>query len=103
MIFGSVEGKIPGARVVDLVAAERFFELGEAVPGMLRVFGSGDAPEVESVGAGVFGVENHLDEEGGAGGEFAMFVIGGGVGVEAGAVVIVDEGGGDRDFGIIVG
>ncbi len=83
--------------MVDLVAAEGFLELSEAVPGVIRVVGGGDAPEVEGVGTLGFGVEDHLDEEDGAGHELAVGVVGGGVGVVAGAVVIVNQGGGDGD------
>lgn len=96
-IFEFINWEVPGAGVVDLVAAEGFLELSEAVPGVIRVVGGGDAPEVEGVGTLGFGVEDHLDEEDGAGHELAVGVVGGGVGVVAGAVVIVNQGGGDRD------
>lgn len=95
MVFEFINWEVPGAGVIDLVAAEGFLELGEAVPGVMRVFGGGDAPEIEGVGALGFGVEDHLDEEDGAGHELAVGVGGGGVGVVAGAVVIVNQGGGD--------
>lgn len=96
-IFELIEGVIPGAGVIDLVTTEGFFELSEAVPGVVRVIGSGDTPEVEGVGALDFGVENHLDEEGGAGHELAIGVVSGGVGVVAGAVIIIDEGSSNGD------
>lgn len=64
---------------------------------MLWVAGSGDAPEIEDVGAVVLGVDNHLDKEGRADHELAVGVVGGGVGVVAGAAVIVDEGSGDGE------
>ena len=37
MVFDRGEGEIPGATVIDLVAAEGFFELCEAVPGVFGV------------------------------------------------------------------
>ncbi len=89
-VAGGAEGKVPGAAVIKLVTAEGFFVLGEAIPGVLGVFGSGDAPEVEGGLVGVFGIDDHLDEEDGAGDEFAVGVVGGGVGVVAGAVIIID-------------
>lgn len=95
-VFDAVEGEVPSARVVNLMAAEGLFVLGEAIPGVVRVVRGGDAPEIKGVGAVMFGVEDHLDEKGSAGGEFAMSVIGGGVGVETSAFIIVNEGGGDR-------
>lgn len=96
-ITDGVEGEIPGAGVVNLTAAEGFLVLGEAVPGVVGVAGSGDAPEIKGGLAGGFGVNDHLDEENGAGDEFAVGLVGGGVGVVADAGVVVDEGGGDGD------
>jgi len=95
MIFDRGKGKIPGAGVVDLVAAEGFFEFGKTVPGVLRIFGGGDAPEIEAGGAAVFGVENHLHEDDDAGVDFAVFIVGGGVGIEASSGVVVDQGSGE--------
>lgn len=89
-VASRAEGKVPGAAVIKLVAAEGFFVFGEAVPGVLGVFGSGDTPEIEGGLAGVFGIDDHLDEEDGAGDEFAVGIVGGGVGVVAGAVIIID-------------
>ncbi len=94
-VADTMKGKIPGAGVIDFVAAEGFFVLSEAVPGVMRVARSGDAPEVEGVGAVVFGVDNHLDEQDCASHEFFIFASGSGVSVVAGAVEIVDEAGGD--------
>lgn len=104
-IFEVIEGEIPGAGVVDLVTAEGFFEFSEAVPGVLGVFGSGDTPEVKGFGAGFFGVEDHFDEEGGADAEFTVIIIGGGVGVETSAVIVINKGGADggRSGGFGVG
>lgn len=98
VVFEFIKRKVPSAGIIDLVATEGFFELSEAVPGMGRIFGGGDTPEVKGVGTIVFGIENHLDEEGSTSAELAVLVISGGVGVKTGAVVIVDEGGGDGDF-----
>lgn len=64
---------------------------------MFGVFGGGDAPKIVKFGAVLLGIENHLDENDAAGGEFAVFKVGGGVGVVAGVAVVVDEGGGDGD------
>ena len=96
-ITDGVEGEIPGAGVVNLAAAEGFLVLSEAVPGVVGVAGSGDAPEIKGGLAGGFGVNDHLNKEDGAGDEFAMGLVGGGVGVVADAGVVVDEGGGNRD------
>lgn len=91
LVAERLEGKIPSAGVIDSVAAKGFFELSEAVPGVMRVVRRGDAPEVEGGGAEGLSIENHLDDEGGAGGKLAMFVIGGGVGVKASAGMVIDE------------
>lgn len=96
-IADRMKREIPGTGVVNLVAAEGFFVLSEAVPGVVGIVGSGDAPEIKSGLAGGFGVNDHLDKEDGAGNEFAMSLVGGGVGVVADAGVVVDEGGGNRD------
>lgn len=96
-IADRMKREIPGTGVVNLVAAEGFFVLSEAVPGVVGVAGSGDAPEIKGGLAGGFGVNDHLDKEDGAGDEFAMGLVGGGVGVVADAGVVVDEGGGNRD------
>lgn len=98
VVFEFIKRKVPSAGIIDLVATEGFFELSETIPRMGGIFGSGDTPEVKGVGAIVFGIENHLDEEGSTGAKLAVLVISGGVGVKTGAVVIVDEGGGDGDF-----
>ena len=98
-VAGFVEGEIPGSGVENGLTTEGFFEICEAEPGVVGVFGSGDAPEIEGVTAGGFSIENHLDEEDGSGGEFAIFVAGGSVGIEAGTFVIVDERGSERDGG----
>lgn len=96
-IADGMKREIPGTGVVNLVAAEGFFVLSEAVPGVVRVVGSGDAPEIKGGLAGGFGVNDHLNKEDGAGDKFAMGLVGGGVGVVANAGVVVDEGGGNRD------
>lgn len=96
-IADGVKGEIPGTSVVNLVAAEGFFVLSEAVPGVVGVAGGGDAPEIKGGLAGGFGVNDHLNEKDGAGDEFAVGLVGGGVGVVADAGVVVDEGGGDGD------
>lgn len=96
-IADGVKREIPGTGVVNLVAAEGFFVLSEAVPGVVGVVGSGDAPKIKGGLAGGFGVNDHLDKEDGAGDEFAVGLVGGGVGVVADAGVVVDEGGGDGD------
>lgn len=96
-VANGMKGEVPGAGVVNLVAAERFFVLSEAVPGVVGVARSGDAPEIKGGLASSFGVNDHLDKEDGAGDEFAMGLVGGGVGVVADAGVVVDEGGGNRD------
>lgn len=96
-IADGMKREIPGTGVVNLVAAEGFFVLSEAVPRVVRVAGSGDAPEIKGGLAGGFGVNDHLDKEDGAGDKFAMGLVGGGVGVVADAGVVVDEGGGNRD------
>ena len=94
-VANGMKGEVPGAGVVNLVAAEGFFVLSEAVPGVVGVAGGGDAPEIKGGLAGGFGVNDHLDEEDGAGDEFAVGLVGGGVGVVADAGVVIDEGGGD--------
>lgn len=96
-IADRMKREIPGTGVVNLVAAEGFFVLREAVPGVVGVAGSGDAPEIKGGLAGGFGVNDHLNKEDGAGDEFAMGLVGGGVGVVADAGVVVDEGGGNGD------
>lgn len=96
-IADRLKREIPGTGVVNLAAAEGFFVLSEAVPGVVGVAGSGDAPEIKGGLAGGFGVNDHLNKEDGAGDEFAMGLVGGGVGVVADAGVVVDEGGGNRD------
>lgn len=94
LIFDRREGKIPGAGVVDLVTAEGFFEFGESIPRMFRVFGSSDTPKVKDFCTTVFGVEDHLDEDDDSGIDFAVFVASSGVGIEASCGIIVDEGSG---------
>lgn len=47
--------------------------------------------------AGGFSINNHLDEEDGAGDQFAMGLVGGGVGIKAGASIIIDKGSGNRN------
>ena len=96
-VANGMKGEVPGAGVVNLVAAEGFFVLSEAVPGVVRVAGGGDAPEIKGGLAGGFGVNDHLDKEEGTGDEFAVGLVGGGVGVVADAGVVIDEGGGDGD------
>lgn len=96
-VADGVKGEIPGASVVNLVAAEGFFILSEAVPGVVGVVGGGDAPEIKGGLAGGFGVNDHLDKEDGAGDEFTMGLVGGSVGVVADASVVIDEGGGNGD------
>lgn len=95
-VFDTIKREVPGAGVVDLVATEGFFVLSEAIPRVFRIGRSGDAPEIEKGGVMVLGVENHLDEEDGAGHEFAVFGVGAGVSVITHAIIIVNEGGGDR-------
>ena len=97
-VFGFVEGEVVGAGVVALEAAEGFFVLGEAVPGVVFVFASRDAPEIVVFFTGPFSVENHLDQDYRACHEVSMFKVGGGVHVEAGVGRVVDEGGGDGGF-----
>jgi len=99
MVFDRGEGEIPGATVIDLVAAEGFFELCEAVPGVFGVFGGCDAPEIEGGSAMIFGVENHLDKDDDAGVDFAIFIAGGGMSVKTSSGIVVDEGSGEGDFG----
>lgn len=94
-VADAMEGKIPGAGVIDLMTAEGFFVLGEAIPRVMRVARGGNAPEVESVGAVLLGVDNHLDEDDGAGHELLVFASGSGVSIIACTVEIVDEAGGD--------
>lgn len=82
--------KIPGASVIDLMAAEGFFVLSEAVPGVVWVVGSGNTPEIEKGSTVGFSIENHLDKKNSAGHKFAMSVISGSVGVITNAVVIIN-------------
>lgn len=96
-IADGMKREIPGTGVVNLVAAEGFFVLSEAVPGVVGVAGSGDAPEIKGGLAGGFGVNDHLNKKDGAGDKFAMGLVGGGVGVVADAGVVVDEGDGNGD------
>lgn len=98
-VFDRGERGIPGATVIDLVAAEGFFELCEAVPGVFGVFGGGDAPEIEGGGTAIFGVENHLDKDDDAGVDFAVFIAGGGMSVKTSGGIVVDEGSSEGDFG----
>lgn len=93
--------EVVGASVIDLAAAEGFFVLSEAVPGVARVGGGSHAPEIIDFGATFFSVENHLDKHNGATGELLVAAVGGGVGVVAGAVVIINESGGDRGLGLV--
>lgn len=94
-VANGMKREVPGAGVVNLVAAEGFFVLSEAVPGVVGVVGGGDAPEIKGGLASSFGINDHLDKEDGAGDEFAVGLVGGGVGVVADAGVVIDEGGGD--------
>lgn len=80
-VFDRGEREIPGATVIDLVAAEGFFEFSEAVPGVFGVFGGCDAPEIEGGSAAIFGVENHLDKDDDAGVDFAIFIASGSMSV----------------------
>lgn len=82
-----------------MAAAEGFFVHSEAVPGVIMVGGGGDTPKIVELLTVFLGVENHLDEDDGAGGKFAMFKVGGGVSIIAGVVVVVNKGGGDGIFG----
>ncbi len=95
-VFGAMEGEIPGAGVVNLMAAESLLVLGEAVPRVFGVGRSGDAPEIKGGGAIMLGVDDGLDGDDGAGGELLVLAVGGGVGRVADAIVIVDESGSDR-------
>ena len=98
-VFDRGEREIPGATVIDLVAAEGFFELREAVPGVFGVFGGGDAPEIEGFLTVIFGVEDHLDKDDDAGVDFAILIAGGGMSVKTSSDIVVDEGSGEGDFG----
>lgn len=98
-VFDRGEGEIPGATVIDLMAAEGFFEFCESVPGVFGVFGGGDAPEIKDGSAVIFGVENHLDKDDDAGVDFAVFIAGGGMSVKTSSGIVVDEGSGEGDFG----
>ncbi len=93
--------EVISAGVVNLTAAERLFVLSETIPGVARVGGGGHAPEIIDFGAAFFGVENHLDKHNGTTGELLVAAVGGGVGVVAGAVVIINESGGDRELGLV--
>jgi len=55
-----VDWQVVGAGVVDLVAAEGFFEFCEAVPRVFRVVGGGYAPKIEEFFAGGAGIHEHL-------------------------------------------
>ena len=98
-VFDRGEGEIPGATVIDLVAAEGFFELCEAVPGVFGIFGGCDAPEIEGFLTVIFGVEDHLDKDGDASVDFAILIAGGGMSVKTSSDIVVDEGSGEGDFG----
>ncbi len=113
-VFFAVEREVIGASIVDLVTAEGFFVLSEAIPGVVFVLGGGDAPEIESRGGGILGfwvvdyltalgVENHLDEEDGARGEFLIFGVGGSVSVKTGAVAVINKSGGGGGAGGLFG
>lgn len=69
---------------------------------MRGVFRGGDAPEVESVSALLLGVDDHLDEEGGADHELAVGIVGGGMGVVTDTSIIIDDGGSDRNTGGVI-
>ncbi len=102
-VFDGGEREIPGATVIDLVAAEGFFEFCEAVPGVFGVFGGGDAPEIEGGDTAIFGVENHLDKDDDASVDFAIFIASSGMSVKTSSGVVVDEGSGEGDFGRVGG
>ena len=42
-----LKGKIPGAAIINCCTTKGFFILGEAVPGVFRVVGGSDTPEVK--------------------------------------------------------
>lgn len=94
-VFEAVEGEIPGARIINLMSAEGLFVLSETVPGVVGVFRGSNAPEIENFRAVILGVDDHLDKNDCASHEFAVFLIGGGMGVVTNTVVIIDKGGSD--------
>lgn len=73
------------------VAAERFFELGEAVPGVVFVVVGGGAVKIEIFEAFVFCIKNHGCDHGGDGRGIAKLVIGAGVHIVASFGVVHDE------------
>lgn len=90
-----MKGKIPGARIINLVPTEGLFVLSETVPGVVGIFRGGNTPEIKNFRAVILGVDDHLDKNDGAGHELAVFLIGGGMGVVTNTVVIIDKGGSD--------
>lgn len=82
-----------------MVAAERFFVLSEAIPGVFGVDGGGDSPKIIFFEAGGLGIKDHLNEENGAGGEIAVSKISGSVGIKTSVGIVVDKGGGNG-FGV---
>ncbi len=89
-IFEDIDREIPGAGVVDLMAAEGFFMFGEAIPGMFGIGRGGDSPEIELMEAVSAGVDHFLDGDDGACGEVAMSVVGGSMNSVANAIVVVN-------------
>ena len=61
VVFGFIQGQVVGSGVIFFEAAEGFFILGKAVPRVVFVFASRDAPEIVVFFTGSFSVENHLD------------------------------------------
>lgn len=89
-----VDGKIPGAGVVDYLATKRFFVLRETVPGVFFIFGGGDAPKVENFSSAVFGIKNHLHKQNSTSGKFTLLIASGSMSVKAHIIVIVHQGSG---------
>lgn len=77
-VAGGVDDDVVSAGVVDFVAAEGFFEVGETKPGVVfgGVFG-GDAPKIKSSDSLCFGVENCFGQKSDSGGEFFEFAVSG--------------------------
>ena len=97
-VFSRGEDEVVGAGIGDGVAAEGFFESGEAGPSV--VFGGvvgGDTPKVEGGEAFCFSVFDGLDEEGVGDGELFILEAGSGLHVKASAFEVEEEGGAD-DF-----
>lgn len=89
-VFEWIYDVIPGAGIVDLVTAEGFFMLSEAIPRVIGIGRSSDSPEIEFLQAEAMSVDHFLDGDNRAGGVFFIIIVSRSVDSIANAVMVMD-------------